>query len=704
MRCPFCLNEVANFVEETDATGRPLLVCPEPACREQGVPMLYAQNYGQLPALPFSIVGLRGHGKTVFLTSLFHEFDDIGRRWPGFYWAALDEEGMREVRQRLSDLRAGRLPEATNKVFPRALILRMNAVPRVQGTHLMMFDTSGEAFVSVNDIIAYARYVKRSPAIVWLISLENLESPDHLDGFLTVFLQAQAEMKGDPKKQELIVVLTKGDLLLHSERHPDLPESAVDFLQNHELDPRGDSWQVLEEMSKDLRDWLRDGVGYHQFVNRAGDSFAAVRYCVISAQGAAAGQAGLELGLMPRGVLAPLFWLWRQIAPPVWVDTPDGRELFFSLEDALQESPPDSTIYLGPTTYRLKGQLQIRHGIKMIGRGAAKTIVAGNADGYDLAFGAADERFEATDISFLHEGTSAADVFRVVKGEAIFKRCWFNGGIAKTGTSSGDGLILAKDSNALVSECEFARNQGSGVSMRDAARARVERNQCRSNKGSGISCTSSEVCLITQNVCTSNEAHGIRLGAATPARVELNACQANSRSGISCNDECLAEVRKNDCLENGLSGIQIKDEAQPRLEENRCQGNRASGLSFGDQAAGTAARNTLIGNARCGVTLADKSHPSVEENDCRTNGQNGIDATAFAGGVILKNHCWGNDGCGINVEAQASPMVEENECVENQQHGIFIGSTIGRIRLRGNLCKNNHGEQTKDLRKKGWFG
>ena len=80
------------------------------------------------------------------------------------------------------------LPEATNKVFPRALILKMSAIPRVRGTHVMMFDTSGEAFVSVNDIIAYARYVKRSPAVVWLISLENLESPDHLDGFLTVFL------------------------------------------------------------------------------------------------------------------------------------------------------------------------------------------------------------------------------------------------------------------------------------------------------------------------------------------------------------------------------------------------------------------------------------------------------------------------------------------------------------------------------------
>src|SRR5262245_33324172 len=533
MRCPFCLNEVAGFIEETDATGRPLLVCPEPACREQGIPVLYAQQYGQLPALPFSIVGLRGHGKTVFLTSLFHEFDDLGRRWPGFYWAALDEEGMREVRQRLSDLRSGRLPEATNKVFPRALLLSMNAVPRVRGSQLMMFDTSGEAFASVNDIIAYARYVKRSPAVIWLISLENLEDPEHLDGFLTVFLQAQAEMKADAKKQELIVALTKGDLLLHSERHPNLPESAVDFLQEHELDPRGDSWHVLEQVSRDLREWLRD-VGYYQFVNRAGDSFAAVRYCVLSAQGAAAGEAGLELGLMPRGVLAPLFWLWRQIAPPVWVDTPEGLELFFSLEDALQDSPPDSTVYLGPTTYRLKGAFQMRQGVKLIGRGAAKTISAGTAEGYDIAYGSAEGRFEAQDISFLHEGANAADVFRVVKGEAVFRRCWFNGGVAKPGSHSGDGLLLARDVNVVVAECEFARNQGNGISLRDDSRARIERTHCRSNKGHGILCLSSEISLITQNTCSGNDAHGIRLGAATQARVEMNACQGNGRCGISC--------------------------------------------------------------------------------------------------------------------------------------------------------------------------
>src|SRR5262245_48259414 len=254
MRCPFCLNEVSSFSEEKDANGRPVLVCPDAACREAGVPALYVQDYGQFPAIPFSIMGLRGHGKTVFLTSLLHELGELGKRWDGFYSAPLDEESFHEVEKRLLEMRAGKLPEATRMVFPRAEVIRLQNIPRVGGCHLMMFDTSGEAFLTVNGVMAYARYVKRSPAVVWLISLENMESPDDLDRVLTVYLQALAEMKGEAAKQELIVVLTKGDLLLHSPKVPPLPDLAEDFLLNHQLDPRGDSWLRLDQLSKELND------------------------------------------------------------------------------------------------------------------------------------------------------------------------------------------------------------------------------------------------------------------------------------------------------------------------------------------------------------------------------------------------------------------------------------------------------------------
>lgn len=704
MRCPFCLNDVASFLEEKDASGRPVLVCPDAACREAGVPLLYVHEYDQFHPVPFSIVGLRGHGKSVFVSSLFHEFEKLGERWPNFYSGPLDEESMREIRQRLVDLAGGRLPEATRSVFPRAHVMRLDSIPRVGGCHLMMFDTSGEAFRDVNGIMAYGRYVRRSPCVVWLISLEDLGAPEELNDFLTVYLQALAEMSTPPGKQELVVVLTKGDLLLKSEKHANLPESARAFLLEHELDPRTDSWQKLEQVSDDLRDWLATS-GFHQFVNRSQKAFAAVRFSVISAQGTSDVGGSLEFGLMPRGVLAPLFWLWRTLAPPVWVDTPDGKRLYFSLEEALRDSPAGSTIHLEEMTYQLRGQLQMRQSIHLVGRGLRKTIICGRAEGYDLAFGSQGGRFEASDICFKHEGPAPADVFRAVRGEVVLKRCAFSGGVAvpeKNGT--GDGLILARDVAAALSECEFVDNQGCGLSIRDRVRARIENCQARGNQSSGIFCASEEKCLVARNVCSGNRAHGIRAGENAIAQLENNVCQKNQRSGISCADSSAPIVQSNDCQDNGLSGIQVKNEARPVLDDNRCQDNQASGIAYSDSAAGVARKNLCSGNAHCGIALTDVVNPELRENSCQKNGQHGISYVAAAGGIAQKNQCSMNSGCGIQVEGQAAPAVEDNACHRNQSHGLAIAATVGKLRLRGNDCRDNRGEQTRDQRKRGWFG
>ena len=705
MRCPFCLNEIAEFAQDVDASNRPVLVCPDSACREVGIPMLYAQDYDQYPAIPFSIIGLRGHGKTVFLTSLLHEFAELGKRWPDFYSAPLDEESFKEVEERLAEMRAGRLPEATRMVFPRAEILRLQHIPRVGGCHLMMFDTSGEAFQTVNGVMSYARYVKRSGAVVWLISLENMESPEELDRVLTVYLQSLAEMKSDARKQELIVVLTKGDLLLTSEKVPELPEKAREFLMEHELDPRTDSWLRLDQLSRELKDWLLEG-GYHQFVNRAEDSFAAVRCCIISAQGADAPNGELTFNLMPRGVLAPLFWLWRQLAPPVWVEAPNdgGVQLFLSLEDAFAESPPGSMVHLAATTYRLREPLQLRESVRVKGRGGGRTIIRGSSEGYDVAFGGSGATLEVEGVLFQHEGTKPADVFRAVRGEVILRRCSFTGGVAAGKELGGDGLVLARDLFGVVSECEFGRNQGSGISFRDQCSVRVENNQCRNNAGSGILCLSAASPVISGNTCSGNQTHGIRVGAASLAKIIGNTCQGNKRSGISCADSSQPEIRGNQCLQNGLSGIQVKNDTKPVVESNRCLENRASGISITDAALGSICDNECDDNSHCGIALADQSRPDLSGNRCHRNGQHGINFTALSGGAVTGCQCFANTGCGINVEGQASPAVEENECSGNQGHGVCVASSVGKIKVRGTKGQDNRGELVRDFRKKGWFG
>jgi parallel beta-helix repeat protein len=585
-------------------------------------------------------------------------------------------------------------------VFPRALIVRLSNVPRVGGCHLLMFDTSGEAFRDVTGVMTYGRYVKRSPAVIWLVSLTDLSSPAELDDFLTIYLQAQAEMAGAPDKQELIVALTKGDLLLAG---GELPDSAARFLREHRLDPRGDSWVQLEQVSADLERWLQQS-GHHNFVNHARDSFASVHYCIMSAQGAADTGGTLDLRLMPRGVTAPLFWLWRRLAPPVWVEHDGQRELYFGLDEAVRDAPAGATIHLGSAVYRTKAPLQVRRSLKFVGRGITKTCIRSSGDGYVLAFGAAGAKLEASDLIFHHDGSMPADVVRVVKGEAAFHRCGFVGGFADPGKIDGDGLVMAKDTNGSILECEFTRNHGNGVSLRDAVQARVEGGAFRQNRGSGISCLSSGPCVILKNVCTGNESHGIRLGGNAAARVAGNTCQANKRSGITCGDSARGEIRDNSCVENGLNGIYVMKEASPLLEGNRCLRNQASGIGFTDSATGIVRGNRCHENAHCGISVTDVSAPELRGNECEGNAKHGIGIASGSTGIVNGNQCRNNHQCGIFLENNVAAVVEDNVCIGNLSHGIEVAPSAGRIRLRANQCRDNGGLPIRDQRRRGWFG
>src|SRR5260370_16958257 len=117
------------------------------------------------------------------------------------------------------------------------------------------------------------------------------------------------------------------------------------------------------------------------------------------------------MGLVGGGVLAPLSWLWRQLGPAVWVEMSERRRLFFLREEALAQSPAGATVNLGPSVYRLKGPLEIRQSIRLLGAGIHETTIIGSGEGYVLAFGGSGARFEAAAIQFQHDGTAPAAVF-----------------------------------------------------------------------------------------------------------------------------------------------------------------------------------------------------------------------------------------------------------------------------------------------------
>ncbi|MBM4353534.1 MAG: hypothetical protein FJ109_07010 [Deltaproteobacteria bacterium] len=301
--CPNCLSEVdLGKAAGMGGTGDP--ACP--SCKDT-IPLRYVRDYAAYPPIVLSLIGLTGHGKTCFLAALFRKLALIQKEWKSFCFSPLDESGMVVLREKLGSLEKGLLPKRSMKGFPKPTIVRLEGVPQLSQCHLLIYDTGGEVFGQVGQLIKFGGYVVRSPVVVWLASLEDVDGPLQLENMLTVYLEAMFKLGGDPKQQRLLFVLAKGDRLRRLGSSGALPpelEAALD------RDPTGD--EELLKLSRAIGHWLEGYPGLTNFVRRAGREFAGVDFLVTSALGGEPNKDQLDVSAVPRGVLAPVLLAWAR--------------------------------------------------------------------------------------------------------------------------------------------------------------------------------------------------------------------------------------------------------------------------------------------------------------------------------------------------------------------------------------------------------
>jgi len=280
---------------------------------------MYVQNYRQCPPVVVSAVGFRAHGKTVYLASLFDVFDELAQLWPNFYTHALDEPSLDTVNENKARLKRGELPESTPKNFPRPTIVRARNLPRYHSRHLLFYDTSGEAFERASQLVTHAGFVRRSQTVMFLISLQDVgeEPGEEMHRLLQVYVQGlRNDLQGDPKRQHLVVVYTKGDDL--GERLADWDHLRYD-LAGGSLDHLArlhDYLARLRRTSEELRQFTREGLQALQFMNMTREEFRSVEYTMVSALGAPPQGNRLSSEARPWGILDPLLWMMEKSLSP----------------------------------------------------------------------------------------------------------------------------------------------------------------------------------------------------------------------------------------------------------------------------------------------------------------------------------------------------------------------------------------------------
>jgi tetratricopeptide (TPR) repeat protein len=344
MICPYC-------VEDVPAGSTRHSECP--VAKEKNFPLLYRKYHGgkeETEPVVLSVLGFSGHGKTVFLCALFHYLDRcLPKVWPGFVNQVLDQDSLSNLSVHRKKLEAKKVPDRTGQSFPRPGIFRLSdmpcgpvddRVPFLEDTTLLVYDPPGEALEAASKIVEFARFVKRSRCVLFLVDLWSLHPSiaSEMERLLETYVLSMPLMEIEKRSQHLIVVYTKADDVKVS-----VPQFATLLKENPEYEaylseqlpemmgnPR-EHLRQLDEISHLLEDFTRTKLGAQKFINLASKWFASVSYTAVSSLGAApekavtetGGEATLAVEMSPRGVADPLLYVLSKSErvrhlPPAW--------------------------------------------------------------------------------------------------------------------------------------------------------------------------------------------------------------------------------------------------------------------------------------------------------------------------------------------------------------------------------------------------
>ncbi|MCS7086806.1 MAG: hypothetical protein NZ534_12110 [Bacteroidia bacterium] len=241
-----------------------------------------------VPRATVGVVGFSGHGKTVFLTSLFSTIGRLSRFWPSFYYRSLDDYTHKIVYEKVPLFEQGILPDSTPANFPNPALLQYHNVPHYGECFLNYYDTAGEVFTESAQIMRAGFFVAHADVIWFIMSLTDAGArPDEeMSRLLDVYIAAVSDRFGVNlrERQRIVVVLSKADAM---------QKLLPDTLKNRLLDggigryARDVQDRVIEAslFSLEIEDWVRNELGAGRFANMARDNFCSVDYCLVSSLG-----------------------------------------------------------------------------------------------------------------------------------------------------------------------------------------------------------------------------------------------------------------------------------------------------------------------------------------------------------------------------------------------------------------------------------
>ena len=339
----------------------------------------------------------------------------------------------------------------------------------------------------------------------------------------------------------------------------------------------------------------------------------------------ASGPVGDVTANATRGEVAQVLWNLLNLLGPsgVWVYA-DGSGDYPTIEAAVADVDPGTTIHLGPGIFNLTKMILVDFSFNLVGSGmegpnSSTVRYAGwVVDVHSVNFSAEDVRFECTATN------KAANVMDVGDATVDLLRCYFSGG-NRSSNQHGVGLYLYGSTEATVTDCVFTQNDLDGIQLGNQAQATVTNSIMSDNAYNGVALFGSLRQSSTRVTARTTDSTGSTPAELSEVTVQNSNCSDNGdggdyASGIYLEEDTVGTIQNCLCNNNLIDGISTHDNAQLTLANNTCNYNGEDGITFSEHVTGT------ISNCECsynsgydGIDVHDNAYAVVENNLCVGN-------------------------------------------------------------------------------------
>jgi parallel beta-helix repeat protein len=276
--------------------------------------------------------------------------------------------------------------------------------------------------------------------------------------------------------------------------------------------------------------------------------------------------------------------------------TPTTKTVGFKdLEQSIDNAEEGAVLFLAAGDYQLSSTVKVQKSISLIGAGQALTRVFSSAGVALISFKAGELHLKG--ISFVHTGKQKSDVMDIEDAKINIEDCRFTGGYTPDSPrKDGDGLWLHGHSSGKIINSQFESNALNGLEVRDDTNVLLENNQFSRNESAGLSVWENAKASVLNSTFDFNKKKGVQASDQAVVTITRNKFLLNTGSGIAFYKSATGSV-KNNTITSNKYGLEIMDDSSVSVSQNLFS-RHDEAIYVGKRASATIGKNTFSKNAQ----------------------------------------------------------------------------------------------------------